>query len=76
MDLPAPMLAILSLTYTSKQVNNEKLCDKGFLVIKDPVGGSSPPCLLSMNVLQDLKTLAYPNKSTVPSPMKWSEGTV
>ncbi|XP_059149091.1 uncharacterized protein LOC131936195 [Physella acuta] len=59
---------------TDLEVNKEKLCDKGFLVIRDPVGGSAPPCLLGMNILQDLTTLAHLVKPPGATPKVWREG--
>ncbi|XP_059143569.1 uncharacterized protein LOC131930930 [Physella acuta] len=57
---------------TDLEINKEEIRDKGFLVIKDPVGGSSaPPCLLGMNVLQDLTTLAHLIKPPGVTPKVW-----
>lgn len=59
---------------TDLEVNKEELRDKGFLVIKDPVGVSTPPCLLGMNVLQDLTTLAHLIKPPVVTSKAWRGG--
>ena len=50
---------------TEVKVLGQKLTNKGFLVIREPVGGNTPPCLLGMNILQHVK--AFSNLST-PEP--------
>ena len=60
--------------FTNVRVNQETVADKGFLVIRDPVGGSSPPCLLGMNVLQDLVTLATLIQPPTLPPTAWHKG--
>lgn len=57
------------------KIRNEELHLRGFLVIKDPVGGSATRCLLGMYVIQGLKTVEHLIKPPVSPPNIWRGGT-